>query len=159
MCDERRAGLERPHYITNVPKAGGRTVHWKIALIACTIGANRVFSNLLQTKKIENRDLSINRQSPSAAESSQTKSVCTPLCNTMYNSVATPVRPLPGLLDHRMFAWVKEISGGVRSVIPGRRSTTPAKYGRVSARGGMHGLCGRGTRRRECGDPRRSDHS
>jgi hypothetical protein len=53
MCDERRAGLERPHYITNVLKAGGRTVHWKIALIACTIGANRVFSNLLQTKKSE----------------------------------------------------------------------------------------------------------
>ena len=51
MCDERRVGLERPHYITNVLKAGGRTVHWKIALIACTIGANRVFSNLLQTKK------------------------------------------------------------------------------------------------------------
>jgi hypothetical protein len=51
MCDERRTGLERPHYITNVLKAGGRTVHWKIALNACTIGADRVFSNLLQTKK------------------------------------------------------------------------------------------------------------
>lgn len=56
--------------------------------------------------KIENRDSSVNQESLGAVESSQTKSVCTPLCNTTYNRVATGVRPLPGLLDHRTFKRV-----------------------------------------------------
>jgi hypothetical protein len=65
-------------------------------------------------KKIENRDFPINRQSPSAAESSQTKSVCThvctpictPLCNTGA-TVANGVRPLSGVLDPGTFARVR----------------------------------------------------
>ncbi len=72
--------------------------------ISCGFGS-------VANEKIENGNVSKDRETSTVSKNLQAKSVCNhvynPLCNTMYNCVATGTRPLPGLLDHRTFEKVK----------------------------------------------------
>ncbi len=64
--------------------------------ISCDFGS-------VANEKIENGNVSKDRETSTVSKNLQAKSVCNhvcnPLCNTIYNCVATGTRPLPGLFD------------------------------------------------------------
>lgn len=77
------------------------------------------------------------------------KGGCNPVCNSGYNQGATGVRPLPGVLDHRMFERVKVEPGRCDICDNGRTVIGRGRRRRTSVRCATRGRSGSGTVGRE----------